>query len=175
MAVLPSTDLKISDVQSSIGDTSSNLSELCTSTNINMWSEAKPGHLEANLSLNQIEYIRPTGGAGDPYSLMDFAGYDHGAAAPSVDAADAEYNSGTSSSGTHTFSAQYNMMNVDLSQYVQNYNQAMVRIYDGADNFIRYEYTPLNAGTTSVSFTLSYSGETNYIIKYAFGDGSAMS
>lgn len=176
MGVLPQTDLQISDVQAALGVTTSNLSDLCTHENINEWSEFKPGYLEASILQREILYQRPQGGSNDPYKLGDFRGYYHDEVAPTVyGMSNQRRNTRHSTIGTIDFSCMYKMFNKDLSTYIQGYDQAELRIHDGAGNYITSEYKALSTGDTAFTISLSYNGPTTYIIKACLTNGANQS
>lgn len=109
---LPTNDISVSLVKSTLGVSTTNIAALCTSPNINMWSKRKPvrdsrlfipvDEVGVGNSQNSAEnygliipayqgddsllttYARPTGGSNSPYRLGDFRGYDHNAAAPVI-------------------------------------------------------------------------------------------
>ena len=102
MGYLSITNLHLSEVKAALSETSNNLSQLCTSDNINKWSRWKPIRSSvATMTLDEIKaqhcglqpvslgssptewtYLKPTGGASSPYRLGDFRNYDHDATVP---------------------------------------------------------------------------------------------
>lgn len=101
---LPTTQLSLWQVACTVGEVSNgklvtNLSKLCASDNINIWSRYKPLRASAptlnstlretltgfkiNSSTMYLEWDKPTGGQSSPYRLGDFRGYKPDAKLPS--------------------------------------------------------------------------------------------
>lgn len=85
------TDITVSNVKTILSETSTSISDLCTSGNINVWSKFSPKTLL--ISSNQIATT-----VSAPYKLGDFAGYNHNAITPYVsDYADTVYGTANQS------------------------------------------------------------------------------
>lgn len=126
----------------------------------------------------QIEYVRPAGGSGDPYKISDFAGYDHNEVAPMVNngqTVDLEINTHPTTSDTITLNVEYNMLGKDLNTFLGGHNRAMIRVYNGAEQYIGYFITTLGSGTTTCNYNLTYNGDTDFIIKCCITDSGDQS
>lgn len=105
MATLGVTNITISQIKTALGEISNNLSYLCKSGNINMFSKRKPV-VDSRLSIPSNEvgqannygisvplwnganqawtYTKPSGGALSPFRIGDFRGYYHDAGLPII-------------------------------------------------------------------------------------------
>jgi len=70
------SNINIGNVKTVLSEDNYNLSELCTSPNVNKWAWKKPGILNSMDSFNLV--VTP------PYKLGDFAGYNHHAYTPYI-------------------------------------------------------------------------------------------
>lgn len=97
---LPNTGITTHLVGNTLGTSSRNVSTLCSSSLINMFSWYKPFNynglpsdsardaisgLKYDSVNKQIIYDKPKGGESSPYRLGDFRGYNHNAEAPTID------------------------------------------------------------------------------------------
>jgi hypothetical protein len=70
---LTATDVTVTAVQNALGETSTSVSTLCTSANINKWANFSPYSLGYDSTNEVFTHIAPSA----PYKLGDFAGYNH--------------------------------------------------------------------------------------------------
>jgi len=83
---LGTTNISVTLVKTALGSGDNNVSGLCTASNINKWSRFKPvrgtypqandGKYGFDLA-NNWSYLKPRGGASEPYRLGDFRQYQH--------------------------------------------------------------------------------------------------
>jgi hypothetical protein len=80
---LPTTDISISAVKAVLSESTNNLSELCTSANLNQWAKYKPAKYGiGNDAWSENAVARGAASATQGYRLGDFRGYNHDATPP---------------------------------------------------------------------------------------------
>ena len=110
------SNIKMSDVKSVLGETSDDLSVLCTSSNVNKWSAYSPYTRDVSGTPNiygngaTLRHNKPTSN----YSLGSFAGYNHGANVPSITSTKHDDDLYMSSGGSDTFSCSVTIGELDF-------------------------------------------------------------
>ena len=93
---LPNTNISVAMVKTELGAATNDVGQLCIHPNVNEWSPYKPissGAITLNEAFREevsgfliigryLSYNKPTGGAGSPYRLDDFRGYEHNSRKP---------------------------------------------------------------------------------------------
>lgn len=120
---LGTTDISVSLVKNTLGETTNNVSELCTSPNINMYSFYKPCGLQANATTKVVESVTDV----SPFHLGDFRKYDHSANTPNVQP-DMQVNFVPESSSV-TFSMSYINSQLNLKEVDSSISNLLVKIY----------------------------------------------
>jgi hypothetical protein len=73
-------NIKLSDVRTTIGESSYNLSTICKSSGINKWAFYRGRRIKANATTKLVEFVDVA-----PYRLGDFRRYSHSSTAPQVE------------------------------------------------------------------------------------------